>query len=218
MENEQVRVTEMGSDDIAIGEMRQSGGKSLVKRAMIPLIIAVIIVIAFLGKRYFVAATVDGTSISRLSVIKQLEKENGKQVLDAMIVETLIANEAKKNKAVPSSDDIAKEITKIETQISAQGITLEEALSKQGMTMDDLKKQLITKLEAEKLVMGETQVTDEEVQKYIVDNKVKLPKGGEDATKAQIKDQLSQQKVSTAAQALLAKLKTQAKIKYYVTY
>ncbi len=44
----------------------------------------------------FVAATVNGQPISRLSLVRELEKQGGKQAMDSLITKTLIDQEAKK--------------------------------------------------------------------------------------------------------------------------
>jgi len=84
--------------------------------------------------------------------------------------------------------------------------------------MEDLKKQIIFQMEVEKLVADKINVTDEEVAQYIKDNAISIPEGQEATTTAQIKDELRNQKLSTEGKALIATLKSQAKIRYFVNY
>src|SRR3990167_8103091 len=59
------------------------------------IVIGVIIVVGALAYRYkglLVAATVNGSPISRFSVIEELEKKSGKATLDALIIQKLIAD------------------------------------------------------------------------------------------------------------------------------
>ena len=59
------------------------------------IIIAVIIILAALVYYYkglFIAATINGSPITRLAVIKELEKASGKQALDSLITKKLINN------------------------------------------------------------------------------------------------------------------------------
>lgn len=201
----------------------QKAGKKSIKIGLkTALIIAAVIILGALGYVYkdlFIAATVNGSPISRLDVIKKLEKTSGKNLLDSLIVEKLIQSEADAKKVVVSNDEIDAEIKKIEDQIATQGGgALDEALSKQGMNRDDLKKQVILNKEVEKLLGEKINVTDEEVEQYIKDNKISITKYEEAATREQIKEGLKNQKLNTQAQALITELKSKAKIKYFVNY
>lgn len=189
-----------------------------VKTAVIVIAIATAGVLAYFYKGLLIAATVNGSPIGRLSIIQQLEKASGKSLLDSLITEKLIQNEAKAKKITVSNDEINEGIKTVEDQIAAQGGTLEAALAAQGMTMEDLKKQIVLKKEVEKLVADKVSVTDEEVAKYIKDNAIPLPKGQETTTTAQIKDELKNQKISAEGAALIADLKSKAKIQYFVNY
>ena len=57
-----------------------------------------VIALAYGFVKMFVAAYVNGRLISRLSVVRELEKQGGKKTLDALIIKSLIAQEAKKVK------------------------------------------------------------------------------------------------------------------------
>ena len=184
-------------------------------------IVAVIIALAGLAYVYkglFIAATVDGRPISRFAIIQKLEKASGKNLLDSLITEKLIQNEANAKKITVSNDEINAEIKKIEDQITTQGSTLDAALKAQGMSQDDLRKNIILQLEVEKLVAGKMNVTDDEVAQYIKNNAITIPAGQEAAMTAQIKEQLRSQKLSTEANVLITALKAQAKISYFVNY
>ena len=192
--------------------------KISIKTAIIIVVIIALGALAYIYKGLFIAATVDGSPISRLAIIQKLEKASGKNLLDSLITEKLVQNEAKAKKIVVSKDEINGEIKKIEDRILAQGGTLDAALASQGMTTDDLKKQIILQKEVEKLVADKINVTDEEVAQYIKDNKVSIPKGEEAAANDQIKNELRNQKLNKETDALIAALKSQAKIRYFVNY
>ena len=77
-----------------------------------PLVIAtgvavvLIIVALFFAKGFFVAATVNGSPVSRWSVIKQLEKEGGKQALESIIDKKLIEAELTKQKITVTQEEV----------------------------------------------------------------------------------------------------------------
>jgi len=189
-----------------------------VKNAVIAAIILILLALAYYEKGLLIAATVNGSPISRLAVIQALEKRSGKAALDSLITQKLIVDEASKKGIKVTDAEIATEIKNIESQIAAQGGTLPQMLEQQGLTMDDLEEQIGTQKKVEGLLGDAIQVTDAEVAKYIKDNKVTVPKGQEADTNNQIREQLKQTKFQSAIQPLLDSLHTQAKINYFVKY
>lgn len=203
------------------GDLQKYAKKSIQisrKTAISIVIIVAIGVLAYMYKGVFVAATVDGSPIMRLAIIQKLEKTSGKNLLDSLINEKLISNEARAKNISVSDDEINTQIKAIENQVAAQGSTLDAALAAEGMSMDDLKKQIMFQKKVEKLIADKINVTDEEVTKYIADNKIPIPQGQETALADQIKSELRNQKLNTEAQALMTALKSKAKIQRFVDY
>src|SRR3989344_5500028 len=87
-----------------------------------------VIAIAGLGYYYrglFAAASVNGDFISRLSVIRELEKRSGKATLEGLVIESLILGEFRKRGVlVPSGGiDPAVSDSELKEYIKAQKIT-----------------------------------------------------------------------------------------------
>ena len=181
--------------------------------------VILIIVALFFAKGHFVAATVNGSPISRWSVIKELEKQGGKQALEAIIDKKLIETELNKQKITATKEEVDAEIEKIKAQVASQGGTLEAALAQQGMTEEKLREQITIQKKLEKLLADKVAITDAEIDTYIKDSKVTPPKDikMEDFRK-QISDQLKGQKFQQEAQKWVSDLTASAKIKYYVNY
>ncbi len=172
-----------------------------------------------LFKGMFVAAQVNGSPISRLSVVQELEKQAGKNVLDTMITKKLINDEIKKRGVVVTAEEIDAEIKKTETQISAQGGTLEMALAGQGMTLDDLKEQIMINKALEQILADKITVSDEEVNQYLSTAKAPAAQGLSSTDQAdQAREQLKGQKFSKEATQWVKDLKDKAVIDYYVQY
>ena len=188
------------------------------RTAIIIAIVIIIGVLAYIYKGVFIAATVDGSPITRLAVIQKLEKTSGKGLLDSLINEKLVQNEALAKKIIVSDDEINSQIKAIESQIAMQGNTLDAALAAEGMSMDDLKKQIIFQKEIEKLLADKINVADEEVLQYIKDNKIPIPQGQEATIADQIKSEIRNQKLNTEVQTLITDLKSKAKIQRFVNY
>ena len=181
--------------------------------------VILIIVALFFAKGPLVAATVNGSPISRWSVIKELEKQGGKQALEAIIDKKLIETELNKQKITATKEEVDAEIEKIKAQVASQGGTLEAALAQQGMTEEKLREQITIQKKLEKLLADKVAITDAEVDTYIKDSKATPPKDVkmEDFRK-QISDQLKQQKFQQEAQKWVSDLTASAKIEYYVNY
>jgi len=205
-------------------EIQQSADKQAIKikinkkTAITVAVVIVLCVLIYASRGLFIAAIVDGSPISRLTVISKLEKASGGNLLDSIITEKLVKNEAKAKKIVVSEDEVNGEIKKIEEQIALQGGTINEALAGQGMSLSDLKTQIILQLELEKLVADKTNITDEELAQYVIDNKISIPVGEEATTTVQIKEEMKNQKIGQEADALITALKSKAKINYFVNY
>ena len=181
--------------------------------------VVLIIIALFFAKGLFVAATVNGSPISRLSVIAELEKQGGKQALEAIIDKKLIETELNKKGINVSKEEIDAEIEKIKTQVTSQGGTLEAALAQQGLTEEKLREQITIQKKLEILLADKVAVSEAEIDAYIKDSKATPPKDVkmEDFRK-KISEQLKQQKFQSEAQKWVSDLTTNAKIKYYVNY
>jgi uncharacterized coiled-coil protein SlyX len=210
-------------DKVAVVETVKENNSSE-KKISLPLIAmctgVLLVAGAFLFTRgYIVAATVNGSPISRLAVIGELEKSEGKATLETLINKKLVESELNKLALTVDVTEVSKRIAELEAQITAQGGTLEEVLVSEGMTLERLEKQIETTLQLEQVLKDKTSVTAEEVDAFIKTGGTPLPTGSEaDAIKEQVKNQLQQQKFQTEAQKWIAEVTAAAKIKYYVTY
>lgn len=190
-----------------------------------PLVIAIgvavilIIVALIFAKGIFVAATVNGSPISRLSVIGELEKQGGKKVLETIIETKLIETELNKKEISVSKDDVDVEIENIKTQVASQGCTFETALAQQGLTEEKLREQITIQRKLEKLLADKVAVSEAEIDAYIKDSKATPPKDVKiEDFKKQISEQIKKQKFQSEAQKWVSDLTASAKIKYYVKY
>lgn len=167
----------------------------------------------YLGQKYFVAATVNGEIISKLALYNQLEKQYGAQTLDGMITKTLVKQEAKNRNISVSNEDIDAEFKKIEERFTTQGQNLDEVLKSQGYSKADLREQVELQLLVEKMVADKIEVTDDEITKYMTENKQFLPTGTpDDKVREDARENLRQEKINQEGQTLIQELKSKAKI------
>ncbi|TSC62794.1 MAG: parvulin-like peptidyl-prolyl isomerase [Parcubacteria group bacterium Gr01-1014_48] len=205
------------NNDHGYGEYGETKKRSK-KIIAIGVIIVLVGVVLFVLKGYFVAASVNGSFISRSEVVRELEKKNGKQVLDMLITQRLILDEAKKQDITVPDEETSAKIKVLADRIVEQGGTLAALLAAQGLTEESLREQVELEMKLEKLIADKITVTDEEVAAFIKENKIKLVKGKEEETKAQISEQIKGTKLNTEAETLISGLREQAKIKYFGNY
>lgn len=189
-----------------------------VKAAIILAMLVIIITLGVAYKGLFIAATVNGSPVSRLAVVRRLESTSGRGALDSLITEKLIERELDKNNIHAAEEEIDAKIKTVEEQVAAQGTSLKDALASEGITVAEFRKQASIQTRIEKMFQDKTRVSDEEVAKYIADNKVTLPKGQEAETKGQIKEQLKSSKLNQEIRGWVDSIRAGASIKYFVKY
>ncbi len=210
------------SSDMPIMEeakVKKSLSRKSVKYLLLGVFVILLGALLYLGKGFFVAALVNGRPVSRMEIIKNLEKSGGKQALEGLITQELISQEARKQNITVSDEDVQKEIEKLTTQIQSQGSTLDAALSAQGMTKSDLEKNIKLQKTVQALLSNELKVSDEDVKKYFDENKAQYGKDAKyDDLKESIRGDLEQDKFSASFQQWYQKLQSESDIKYFVSY
>ncbi|KKP60711.1 MAG: Foldase protein PrsA [Candidatus Roizmanbacteria bacterium GW2011_GWA2_34_18] len=183
------------------------------------LIFLLVLGLVYFSVKFLLVASVNGQLVSRLTIIKELEKQGGKKTLDTVILKTLINQEAKKRKITISQKDIDAEIQKIETNITAQGLTLDQLLQQQGMKKSDLTEEVKIQLLVSKMVGENINVTDKEIDDFINSQKKQLSQNpDQEFPREQVKQQIKQQKLQQKIQTFVAGLKDKAKINYFIKY
>lgn len=184
-------------------------------------VLVVVGLIYFIGKT-FIAASANGQFISRLSVIKVLEKQGGRATLDTIILKSLINQEAKKRRINISESEINAEISKIEVNVTSQGTTLDSLLLQQGMTKKDLIEEVKVQLLVTKMAGGNISVTEKEIEEYLASQNDQASFSLEETTTKltadQAKEIIKQQKIQEKIQTFVADLKAKAKINYFIKY
>jgi foldase protein PrsA len=186
------------------------------------ILVAVIIILGgllYIYRSVFVAAVVNGQPISRLSVVQEAEKQSGKQVLTTLVRNTLIEQEARKQNVTVSDKEIGEEIKKLEGNLQKQGQKLEQVLTMQGMTKEDLLRLIRLDKMVGKMVGKDIKISDQQVKEYIEQNKESLPTDqNEKDLKATVSEQLKQQQLNEKVRTWLEALQKNAKINRFVSY
>src|SRR4030042_3285445 len=145
------------------------------KRIVLFLVILLLAGLVYFLRSQLVVATVNGKPIWRLTLITELEKQSGKEALNSLVTKALILQEAQKQKVVIGEEEISKEITTIEEKLKAQGQDLDNLLSLQGVSRVELREQIEIQKMIEKIGGGNIEVTDQEIDDFLEQNKDSLP-------------------------------------------
>lgn len=171
------------------------------KNINIATLIVGLLILGFVGYRYLIIAWVDKTPVTRIQMYLELEKKYGQDVKEQLIIETLVENEAVRRGVSINQAEVDNSLKKLEDQYGGKD-KLNQILQVQNMTPDELKKQLRFQVLIEKMFSKDVSVSDDEVKKYISDNKEQFPEFTDDESsesakvKSDIADQLKRQKVS----------------------
>lgn len=188
------------------------------KYLLVAVLVLLVGVVTYFGRSLFVAALVNGTPITRLEVISQLESQAGAQTLEQLVTEVLIEQEVKEQNISVSDEEIQSELDSLRSELEAQNQNLDDLLTLQGITQDELKKQFRLQLLVEKMFSDKVEVTDEEIDKYIENLGESAPDMSEDELRSQARQQLEQQEMVSAFQSWLQQAKSEANINYFVNY
>jgi foldase protein PrsA len=173
----------------------------------------------YYAKGYLIAGVVNGKVITRSKVVSELERRSGQQVLEGLVNQSLIDQEAKKRNIVITQEEIDADIKTIEDNMKAQGSTIEAALAQQNLDRPEFVKILTTNKKIEKMIADKVAVTDAEVDAYLTANKDSFPKDSDqNALKEQVRTYLQQQKIDSESQNLFTQLREQANIRYWARY
>ena len=165
------------------------------KKLFIPLLLLGIVLLAFLASRLLVVAWVDNKPITRWDYYKTLDAKYGKEIKEQLIVQQLVESEANKRKVTVSQDELNQEIQKIETEQGGAD-KLNQILQIQGISQDEFKSLVKLQIMKQKMFAQDVAVSDDEVNKYIEENKAQFDTV-DDQLKANLKEELLQQKINT---------------------
>jgi foldase protein PrsA len=157
-------------------------------------------------------ATVNGEKITQAELNQRLMQQAGKEVLDQLITERLILQEAKKRKINVSEKEIDKKIEEFKKQFPDEK-TFRNQLKENNMTLDFLKEQVKLQLILEKILKDEIKISENEIRNFYEQNKDFMYKDKKfEEVKEQIKEELEYQALSMKSQDLIENLKKKAKI------
>lgn len=195
-----------------IAAVKKASGKFLVPRYLLGAVLALAAaLLLWQNKSLFVVAIVNGRPVPRMDLERRLIGRFADQTLEELVGETLIRQEAGKKGIRVAPAEVDAKVSEIEKTLEGK-VSLADALSQQGMTMDDLKRQLELQLLMEKLNADKLTISDGEVDEYLEKNKETLIATEAAAKREEARNALLSQKRSEVLQQFFTDLRSSAKI------
>ncbi|QED46619.1 peptidylprolyl isomerase [Cytobacillus dafuensis] len=135
--------------------------------ALMIMIALVITLIVFPNKN---VASVNGEEITKDDLYDQLVAQSGPEMLDKLITDEIIEQEAKKEKVKISQDEIDKEMKTLAEQYGGEK-AFDEILKTNGVDKTEFEKSMETYLTTKKLLEPRIKITDDEMKTYFEENK-----------------------------------------------
>lgn len=180
------------------------------------LIYLVILVIAlgllFLtNKGLLLAAVVDGKPIFRWELNRAMMSRFGKQTLENIISERLIASEAQKAGIRVTQEEVNAKEEEV-TKNLGENVKLEDLLKFQGMTKADFDSQIRLQMTVEKVLGKDVSLTDADIDNFIATNSSLLVATDPAKLRDEARQAIMSQKTGEKLQPWFADLKEKAKI------
>ncbi len=144
--------------------------RSLIVGLTILCIVAALLVLIKWKGNSEVVASVNGEKISKDELYDAMLKQSGQQTLESLISKKVIELEAKKQKVTVSEKDIQNELNKYYEQYGGEE-AFNQVLAQNGLTLDEVKKELVVNVKVTKLLKSRISVSEDEIKNYFEENK-----------------------------------------------
>lgn len=177
---------------------------------LVVLLIGLIVLFAT-NKGLLVAAVVNGKPIFRWDLNKVLVSRFGKQSLEGMISESLIAEAAKKEGVTISSADVDNKINEIVKGLGAN-VSLDDLLTYQGMSKSDFQNQVKLQLTVQRVLGKDITITEGDINNYIATSSALLTATDPAQLRKEAQTAIMDAKIGEKLQGWFASLQQNAKI------
>jgi parvulin-like peptidyl-prolyl isomerase len=188
------------------------------------LIILTVFVAIFLGYHFklknrilgkFLAGVVNGQPIYRSELTKRLYSRYGNPVLESLIVDILVRQEAKAKEIKVTQEDLEGVIGRIKEQLG-ENADLDSVLASQGIKRSEFEEGIRVEVMVRKLLEKEITVAEEEISKFIKENKKTMEATSEPDLRQEARQILADQKISQKINSWIAELEKKAKIERFI--
>lgn len=163
------------------------------------------------NKSMLVAAVVDGRPVWSWELNSVMADRYGKQTLEGMISEKLIASEARKQGVVMNPEEVKAREEEIVKGLGG-GMSLEEILKIQGLSKEEFDRQITLQLTVQKILGKGLTITEGDVDNYIATNRATLVATEEATMRSEAKQAILDAHIGEKLQPWFNELKEKAKI------
>ncbi len=174
-----------------------------------------LIAIFLSNKGLLMAAVVNGKPIFRWQLNQAMTARFGKQTLEGMISERLIADEARKAGVVISQQEVDSQVQDVVASLGGT-VNIDELLQYQGMTKSEFENQIRLQLTVEKLLGKDVVITENDVKNFIATNAATLTATDEAGLKAEARDAIMSLSINEKLQTWFLEIKAKAKILRFI--
>lgn len=122
-------------------------------------------------------ATVNGEAIDRQAFTSKVLRLSGESVMNELITEKIVRQEARKRKLTVKRDEIKKRVAELEKRLARQGINLNNYLARQKQTRAELERDMTIQILVEKMFAPKEAVTDRDIDNYFKTTRVVRGRG-----------------------------------------
>lgn len=178
------------------------------------------IALFLIAQRYrglLIAGTVNKTPITRWELNKVLTNRYGDAVLEELVNNELLTQEAAKQGITITAEDLANERQSLVDSLGGEE-NLASALTQYGLTEADLSDQLRLKLTQDRLSdkLFDVNITDEQIAEYFEANQAAYEGVELDQVRQEIKQGLTQQQLQQEFYTWFDQLKSESQIETYL--
>lgn len=199
--------------------MKSAGVWMKDKKLMALASLAIIVVLAGIAggvvyrkKHWFIVAMVNTRPITTVELMARIYSANKEQMIEQMVNERVVFNEAKKQGAMPTKQSIKDKVSEIEAKYGGKE-EFAKVLLENGQTRDTVEMNIKTFLAMEKMYGELVTITDNDIETYIKENKLEAT--DEAGRREEAKNAVKEQKLTQIYREKFQELKDNANVKLF---
>lgn len=174
-------------------------------------------ILFYLYKNEIIAVVfINGQAISFTEIAKIYSSTDKENMLDKIISEKIIENEAKKRNIEVSKEEIESELLIIEKEAIENGMTMAQLLKEIDKTARDLEKEVRLKIIIYKILSEDIELSEKEIDEYIQNNPELYDNLSEEEIREDVRKLLIDVHINEKYKTWIKQAKASSEIKYII--
>lgn len=148
-------------------------GNIFITILLIILIVGALAATAIFYQRSQIAILVNGEKITKDELLENMISSGGETIVDSLINEKLILQEAKRLKLSVTEEEIKGKTDEIISQFGSEE-EFHQLLEEYGDTLENLQNRIRTQVLMEKIILADENITDKDLENYFIENRSKF--------------------------------------------